>query len=132
MLSGLTIDALWRLRLDRDGTVYFDAKTFQDPARMKILEYLVAPDDRKAYETLARMEPEEWNELKRAFAGGGRPLVLRWMVWGMVKVPLVKTLPWAKPVWNDHGIKLGGNHDESENNALPGSGKGIQIGVVIR
>jgi len=130
LLADLSQDALWTLRLGKDGTLYFDAKTFDDPKRLRVLEYLVAPDDRKGYECFARMEPADWKEFKRAFSGG-RPLRLRHIPWAMYTVPLGKVLPWARPVWHDHGMKIGGNHDESGNRALLSFEKHLQIGVVL-
>jgi hypothetical protein len=138
-LRKVSDDALLEMRLGLgpagEPVLYFDARTFEDPKRLTMLEYLVCPvrDGKggKDYECLAGMEEAEWKEFARAFAGG-RAVRLRWVVLAVVTTDLASVLRWAEPSLDEAGLKIGGNHDESGNRGLPADGQAIQVGVVIR
>ncbi len=116
--------------------VWYDARTFASPDRLRVLEYLVCPDreDSKAYECLAGMAPSEWDAFSRQWRPE-RALLLRWRDReGVARLVRIADLfAWAKPERiPGSGIKLGGNHDESGNAGLPPDCACVQVGVLIR
>jgi len=115
--------------------VSFEARTFAGPDRLRILEYLVCPEleNSKSYECLAGMSPTEWEAFGRLWKPD-RTLLVRWSgVKGAPhRVPLVDLLPWARPdMQPGTGLKIGGNHDESKNAALPPDCICLLLGVVL-
>lgn len=135
-LSGRT---RWRLGADVDGAgkavLWFRARTFVEPARRGMLEYLVCPEDPggKAYECLAGMSTAEWSAFSSAFEPGAA-ISLRWFdpEGEMRTAALPDLLPWARAsLVPGSGLLLGGNHDERGNARLPGDGLPIRIGIAI-
>ncbi len=141
----LSDEIRWRLGVGSEAgrpVLYFDARTFEDPSRLGMLEYLVAADPppsgqaSKSYEALAGMSPAEWVALAaclRAPGTGGIWLRWRGASGELEAVRLDEILTWAEPsapmAW---GLPIGGNHDETANDRLPPDGREIQIGVALR
>jgi hypothetical protein len=120
-------------RMEGGAVVYFDARTFEDPKRLAVLEYLVASRE-QSYECLARMEPDVWAAFARAWSAE-RPIVLRWRdaEGGLTTVALKDVLPWVeKPrLYETSGLMIGGNHDERANRRLPPDDTPLRIGLVL-
>ncbi len=136
--------AQWRLGVGRSSAgrpiLYFDAATLSARVggieRLAVLEYLVCvevPGDGlagKGYESLAAMKAAEWEAL-RARIGPTAKLHLRWRGARPGAVALLDALPWALPVEEEAGVRIGGNHDERANGLLPPHETALQVGVEV-
>lgn len=143
---------LWKLGIGTGKeklSLYFDAKTFINDDnktfgnRLEMLEYLVCvdpPDDgvgSKAYETLAGITKDEFNELTTLFNKYEKvahsAISVRWTdkKGNLVTFDLKEMIIWAMPEITSNGLNIGGNHNESKNKSLPPDGTEIQVGIVI-